>query len=764
MANFTLAVGGQTFDLTSFSPQDLMPIANDLAFIVSGALEQFLDSPLSQIDSPHNSASLSYGSAQQSWQPSGGPVTFTLSGSVAATVTVVNAGSIFGQDSSGNDVVYYDGFVDPQPIDTFTVPAGFAFIATQLNFGISGSLAASANFDALGITADASGNATYAITHYKAFPVTAILRDALPQALAQFVLPLHSATAGNLADQDVLAYSFDGTLQVGFGLNYGITGSLAGYSANIGLPLAEVNKIIAVSASAKPSYTVGATFAVQFPWSRTFQCIVQRADNSTGDTATVHIFQQSESQRNINVSAGVLTESANAAASANLDSSKLSSLIKEKLFGTGTPPPGFNAALAAGVGELQKYVGDVNSYAQKLLAKLPSGETGISAVINGLDQRTSCFQYVFNVSDANFADAWNLAMGGDFVGSFRFPTAVQLAAGSGFDQYHQRSTSVSLEIFGYTLGNDVSTFYSDVTITYAGAGRFQFSSKEGRSCSTSSLSAQSSTDLYFTATADSNQALDASDVVVQFHGVLTANQNPQVVLGFADLIGALPCADSAAIAAQLAQQYSGSDIGPVAIHVTFAPSAYKKITSTPFTAGKPVDQQYQTADKNNWNAYTSATDVLRRLDPPANQLSMQVGAVYEDYTSWAYFNQTLMKGGTPPPNRRLTNVPGQITEEACDNIMGANALSTYGFSLRLYELAGQEFMNLCDDLRPIVADQSGNPVGWATIMNDVGAASADLDPWFGAVTILALAKLCGTTFKISPTWGVTTAAININVE
>lgn len=35
---------------------------------------------------------------------------------------------------------------------------------------------------------------------------------------------------------------------------------------------------------------------------------------------------------------------------------------------------------------------------------------------------------------------------------------------------------------------------------------------------------------------------------------------------------------------------------------------------------------------------------------------------------------------------------------------------------------------MCDDLKPIVADQLVGSVGWATIMNDVGAASSDLDP------------------------------------
>jgi hypothetical protein len=87
-------------------------------------------------------------------------VTFTLEGSRSATIRVVNSGSIFDKDEDGNDVVYYDGFVDSKPIESFNVSPGSAFIETQLNMGISGSVGTKAKFDALGLRAHASGNAS----------------------------------------------------------------------------------------------------------------------------------------------------------------------------------------------------------------------------------------------------------------------------------------------------------------------------------------------------------------------------------------------------------------------------------------------------------------------------------------------------------------------------------------------------------------------------------------------------------------------------
>jgi hypothetical protein len=759
MPAFTLAVGGESIDLMNFSPRDLRPVANDLAFVIKGTLDKFLDSPLSQILTPHNIASLSSASGSQSWQPSGGPVTFTLAGDLRATISVINSGSIFGKGDDGNDVIYYDGFVDPNPIESFNVSPGTAFIVTQLNMGISGSVGAKAKFDALGVTADASGNATYAVTHYKSFTANTPLRQALSCALAQFVLPLHANTVSALGDKDVLAYAFDGTLQVGFGVNYGISGSLAGYSTSIGLPVREISKLIATSSSVKPSYSVGTSFAVKFPWSRIFQCIVQRTDNSGANTATVHIFQQNKSERNVSVAAGVLAVSAGATACVNVDTTTLSNWIKTKLFGSTSPPSGFASILTSSAAEIQKYVDDVNGYAQKLLTAAPGGSTGLSVIIDALNSKTSCFRYVFSVGDSLFQKAWNTAMGGDFVGAFLFPTAVSLAADSGFDEFYQKQTSINLEIFGYTLGTAVSTYYNDVTINYAGAGRFQLSSKTGRAFSVSSLTARSSTDLYFAATADGTAALEASGVAITFHAVLKANRNTNAILGYADLLQSLGSPEAVRAGNQLRQDLTG----PIAIHFVFSTNAYKKITSTTYISGKPVAQKCQGSDEINWNAYTQASRILRRLDPPANTLSQAPGSIYAEYTAWAYYNQTLMKGGTTPPDRRLLHVPGQVTDDVCDRIMGKNTLSDYGPSLQLFELGGQEFMNLCDDLRTIVVAESAAAIGWVTVLEDLGKAAKDLDPWFGAVVVLAISRLCASSYKVVGIWGTASSTINVSV-
>jgi hypothetical protein len=775
---FTLTIGATNFDLLNLpntlglaggtAPKDLSPAIDDLNFVLSGALTQFLDTPLSQINSPHNSASLSYNNNNNTWNPSAGIVKFKLgiSGSVAASVTVINAGSIFGKDSNGDDIVFYDGFADPKPIAGFTVPPGKAYIATQLSFGIAGNLDASAQYDALGVDANASGKTDYTVTHYKCFDVSAKLRDTLPVALAQFVLPLHAATATNLVDGDILMYDFDGTLQVGFGVNYGINGSLAGHTLQFVPSVGDLGKIISVSASSAPSYTVGANFAVKFSWSRVFQCIVQRTANATENTARLHLFSQDQSERNAQFQAGVLTLSPNTSASVNLNTAQLTDGITRTLLGNTPPPPGFATLMGDATNEIQQYINDVNGYAKKLLTALPNGSTGLSVLIDSLNKNTSCFEYVFNMADpdqAELQNAWNLAMGGDFVGACQLTNAVQLAAGSGLDQFHQKQTTIELLLFGYNLGSSVTTYYDDLSITYAGGGRFVLAAKDGVTYSSTSLSASSSADLYFSATADSTDTTTATNVVITFHGVLTANKNQDWVRAFAAVLNSLgSTTDLQGAADRLNKTYAPSkNAGPFVLHVTFASTAYQKINSSQYVNGNPTPHQIE--DENNWAEYVTASKTLQTIDSPASRLAMIAGAKYSDYGNWARFNLALAQS-SPPPDRRYFGNSFVLNDALCSSFLGPDTFVAYGNDLLLYEWVGQEFMNFCDDLRAIIRDSSSKPVSWETITTDMKNAKSDIQPWFGPVYVLALALLCGGNIQVQPVWGTAGATLNVTLS
>jgi hypothetical protein len=68
-----------------------------------------------------------------------------------------------------------------------------------------------------------SGSSEYTIRNYKAFAPATTLQEALLHALAGFTLPLHERTAANLDDGDCIYYEFDGSLNVGFGANCGLS-------------------------------------------------------------------------------------------------------------------------------------------------------------------------------------------------------------------------------------------------------------------------------------------------------------------------------------------------------------------------------------------------------------------------------------------------------------------------------------------------------------------------------------------------------------
>jgi hypothetical protein len=474
------------------------------------------------------------------------------------------------------------------------------------------------------------------------------------------------------------------------------------------------------------------------------------------------LFSEDQSERNTQFKAGVLTSSLNASASVNFNATHVTSGITKTLLGDAPPPAGLTALLTGATDEIQKYINDVNGYAKKLLTALPDGSTGISLIIDSLTKNTSCFAYVFNMQDSGVQQAWDMAMSGDFVGACKLGNAVQLAAGSGFDQFHQKQTTLELLLFGHKLGSSVTTYYDDLSITYAGGGRFVLAAKDGVTYSTTSLSASSSADLYFSATADSTDTNTASNVVIAFHGVLTASKNPQWVGAFVkilDSLGTTPDLQNAA--KQLSSYTSAKNAGPFVLQITFASTAYRNINSSLIVNGKP--QPNQPEDESNWDNYVAASKTLQPIDSPSYRLALISGALFSGYGNWVKFNLAL-NGSTPPPDRRSFGNPSQLDDELCSQFLGPETLRDYGPDLLLYEFAGQEFMNFCDDLRTIIKDAGTIPVSWETITTDLKNARSDTEPWFGPVYILALALLCGGNIQVQPVWGTAGATINVTIS
>jgi len=194
--------------------KDLSKTFQNLLFILDGQLNALLNQPLSAV--PHGTkGTLTLDAGNPSWTLDGSPATFSLRAKATATVTIHSQGALFN---------YYRDFGDTDLQPCFG-KADSVYVITEFGFNISGKVYAAASTGNIGVTTDDSGSVSYAVRNYKAFPPGKQLREALLEAVAAFTLPLHLNTINNLGDADCIYYEFDGALNVGFGLTYGIDAS-----------------------------------------------------------------------------------------------------------------------------------------------------------------------------------------------------------------------------------------------------------------------------------------------------------------------------------------------------------------------------------------------------------------------------------------------------------------------------------------------------------------------------------------------------------
>jgi len=325
-----------------------------------------------------------------SWNLGGSPATFSLSAGASASITVQSTGPLFS---------YYVDFDQTQKEDV-AGRAGAVYLVTELSFNVSGNLAANAPVGAIGITASAQGGISCTVRNYKAFTASEKLKDAILKALAAFTLPLHAQTVNNLDDGDGAYYTFDGSINVGFGANYGVNASFGGYSlSEINATFQKVGKVIDVS-------TKGVTLAAQagvslaFNWSRTFECFLERLKPDAGPgSARLHLSAGKTSSRSLTLAAnGGITQISAPQLTVNTDT--VTSWIIQKAAGSAAPM--VTAALQPVVdkakAEVQKYVDEANNWLSSLTQTVQAhGSISLAAVFESTSQFTSAFTWDFDL-------------------------------------------------------------------------------------------------------------------------------------------------------------------------------------------------------------------------------------------------------------------------------------------------------------------------------------------------------------------------------
>jgi hypothetical protein len=661
--------------------------------------------------------------------------------------------------SKGHLLTYQNSFDKDQPSTSFDGKPGSTYVVTELSFSISGDLKANAPIGATGVSVSTSDSASakFIVRNYRAFSPGTSIQDALLQAIAGFTLPLHSGTVSNLDDGDAVYYEFDGALNVGFGVTYGISGSVGGYSlSDISPTLQTIGQFVNISA--KQGFTAAANLGVSlsFNWSRTFTCFLERIKPDQGrGSARLHLMTGRDTTRSLELKANGGISNITAP-QITADAGALTQLLLQKA--TGQAAPNVPQSVTDGVNsEVQKYISDANQWLSSLAKKVQAnGQISLSLLFENSTAFTSAFTWEFDLADNAFANAWTAAVAGDFVAALK-TGAVTLDAGSGFESVHTKNTKCTLTFFGLTF-ESLESYFSRSTMRYGGSGVFYLENQTGQLVSTSNKRGSTSTSIYFDATAKTADGTIANNVDVQLHGVLTTNGDSDQLSRFGLLLQGIgswiggtsgqQVIDLGKTVKVLARQSDSP--GSSTVHIVYTMAALGRLQSDEYVNGNQPRPPHM-LDAANWDAYVAASKLVPTA--PSSYLKTWIGnEFYTFYSSWEAFNR-ITNGftdgnGVPGPQFKTDRHAsiGLITQSVAARLRSQppfnGALSDQDcFELGSYFCAGQQYMNLCDDAHEVVTGTVGTSVAWSRLLKKLAQViDADVDAWFGAVVLLSMVK------------------------
>jgi hypothetical protein len=748
---------GKPVNLDPSSLLDLKNASSDLMFIFGGALQAYLNQPLSSVPA-NTSADLTLNAGNPSWQLAGSPAKFSLGANAKFTISI---------QQPNQTLFSYNPDLENSQAQKVNISgkAGSCYVIIEGLFNISGTLSGAGSIGSVGVTADASGTAAYTVRNYKALPPTTSLKDAIVKALSGFTLPLHQSTAANLSDGDCIYYEFDGSLNVGFGATWGISAQVGATTiSEINQSLQKAGGIVSVLGLTPVTVSAGANLSMQFNWTRSFQCFLWRQQPTAGQAggALLYISAGRTSKRVIQLGIDAEVKGIGTP-KASVDAGKATQLILSKLTGQQNPPAG--TAIGQKVQQaVTPYLADVNNWLGGLTQKVSTAAgkgVALSVYYQNQSSFTSAFTWHFDFTKPQSGAAWDAAMQGDFLKALA-TGAVTLDPGSGYEQTNMRATGISLTLFGVWQFSAVEQFFDNATVSYAGNGRFNLEYKAGQSVTTTVNNKVYVSSIYLSATATGavntpGTQLDLSNVNLQLHGDLSIKGDTNQQAQFGTLVNEIGNAlqsngGNRADLSRLGGNWKSSQGGNATLDVVFEKNALQRLSADGHASGqKPPFAR----DAANWKNYASASDRLG--SEPVNYFQGQIDARgYNFYDSWRKFNCavngyiTSASDPTPvlddatrvhPPTQSPLSISVLALMRQPGYFEGTS--NDQDGQLGVYFGAGQEYMNLCGDTQDLLQQIASSKVDWTTLMARMKTiAGDDVNAWFGPVILLALAMSC----------------------
>ena len=632
------------------------------------AITKIPDATLADI--PAGSFSAGFSTDQEAaWSPAGANLTLSFRPELSGRVTFTNAGSL---------LTYMDG---DENAFSVTVPDGYVYvsIAFQVRMTVGGGAAFSAG--QFGVKANLSHDDTFTIANHRCFPATLKVFDALRAGFEGFTLPFRAEGVRDLGPDDLLDFQFLGKLGLGFGLTYGFTGSLLGGRSAGEIGRSFENGIARVALKAKPSFTAGTSFAMQYEHEDAFRFVFRQARGENRVSLT--ILKMDKETLATRVTAGVtLDVGANVDLQAKTEEA-LDGAVNHTLAGIdGRAGQVLKDKLkAVGNGVVNKLVERANDAANGLLSKA-SGNTGIEFIHERVTTDAALFQLTFDRTDAGaFEKSLHLAMEGRIAEAALLP-GVRLSPGSLIEHAFTERAAFTFQFFDLWKWTDAVEYINKIDIVYAGNGVLRLIGTEGVTHSLGIVGHESRCDLHFRATA--KQGVDAttvSDVDLALCFDLLDQKTGDSKATSAILRACK--SDRLTTAAADALAFMREDGRRLTTSCEFAQDVLHQFSADEYQSGDPTPLPHL-RDARNYAAFHDAVIVT---------IGQWLG--FNDYDDWATFNRAAIDedGSTIVPDRRhsgnLAVWPrafSHVTDTARRQLC------------RFYSDSAREFMNFCDDL------------------------------------------------------------------
>jgi hypothetical protein len=694
----TVTTGDLTDPAHSQSPS---AFALDPAIFTSAVLS----APISAIGTDSLSAAL-IPSHDFSWKQqtsSTDSVTFKVTPAVGCSLVVRKRGMIL-EASDIND--------DPIAGCPLEVPDGKGYVSIILQVRLEVSLGPSASLPgSIGLKGSFSPSDTFIVANHFMLDQTRLVKDAILESFGRFVLPLGPNSVSqinHLNSGDMVESEFVAKLAFTAAVNWGLNESLLSALSKGDLEIAAGSTLGSMLASFGPSVKVGPSLTFDYTHTDAFRSVVL----VHGDSVNLLFFKCKIDDPKVTAEADANIDPGLAGQIAVKLPQVIQNIAKQLAKGADTEnAPAFTQAIEKAVSEagdaLQSASKDINMSASNQITKLPKLGLSTSASADQITEHTVLNSLVF--SRRLDGPAWAAAMSGDLRKALMLGTRAQndvkLGAGSYVEDSLQMKTALTFEFFGLKA-QQISEYFNDVKFTYSAGGKFQFLDKIGSEAKSDFFGHENTADLYFTVAASLAKGLEASNEGVSLN-ILLSDQNAR---DHSKLIGRTLTALVGSVRSTPYVNLLTADLGkntklPVCLSAQFASTAFSRLR----VSAKPYADQR--ADRNNFNAFVSAINILAinsdEKFPPL--LS---------YDAWVQFNKNLT--GLNAPDRTQTgpfgNHPMAFRGIFDDGNRPDDAtLSIYAFWLE----EARHFMNFCDDLIHLATSVGPKLSGKGTPLSDL---------------------------------------------